>query len=598
MKTIQTIVAVAAIAVIGGVVWTRLHSKGNTQEPQVRVTTPTRGMVKKTVSASGTLQAWTTVDVKSKAGGRIDLLAVDLGTFVKEGQVIAKIDPSDSQLTFDQAQADTDSAAAKQTQSSQTYALQTQNSTNAIKLAKAQLDAAIMAADQARVRYLSATTTTKAQPSLTRAAIDQAKANYDSAVKTRSHLDATQAQDLASARSAYDQAVANNKNAQTNLSRQKSLYARGFVSGQTVDSAQASADVTVAQVASAKTKMDTIESEQRTARESSDAAVAQALAQLNTARANSIAVQTTKNSEIEAKAAYAQAIAQVAQSRATYNDALANKGNDSIKKLDIASAVASTTRAKATLNNAKTTLDQTTVRAPSAGVILAKYVEQGTMITSGMSLNSTGTSIVEIGDVSRMYVDVSVDETDIASIAVGQHVDISLDAYPGVPFTGKVSKINPLAVVESNVTTVHVRVEVDNKARGFSKLKPAMNATCEFVVGESQNTLSVPIEAIHQGDDGAYVLVASGGTVAPADPATGSMKDPNVLIGVRTSQQKVVTGIEGNDSTEIKSGLTGSEKVIVETIDTSSTDTSTTQTKAAFSTGGPGGPPPGGGGKK
>lgn len=565
MKPVPIVGAVVVLA-LAGFTWSRSHGAKVAEPTQYKLSAASIGDVRKTVSASGTLQPWTTVDVKSKAGGRIDLLAVDLGSVVKTGQIIAKIDPTDSQLTFDQAQADTQAAQAKEAQSGQSYELQIKQSDADIKQAKAQLDNArgLLAAAVSRQR--SAKDQETAQPSLTAASIRQAKANYDAAVQDRAHLRATQAQDRASAQSTYDQALANYKNNEANLTRQKSLLARGFVSQQTVDTAQATADVTKSEVSSAKTKLDTLSDEQQTSRESADAKVAQTLAAWHSAQAQSIDVPGKHNSRTEADASVSQSAAQVALYEAQLSQAIANKRNIVIKQLDIANAKAGTTRAKASMTNAKSTLDQTVVGAPSDGVVLKKYVEQGTIITSGLSLNTSGASIVEIGDISRMYVDVSVDETDIAKVKIGQTVDVSFDAYPGVPFAGKVVKIDPQAQVESNVTTVHVRVEVDNKAPSFHSLKPAMNATCEFVVGEAHSVLTVSSDAIHNEGGVTTVDVATGGKTAPVDPATGMPPDPNTRIGIVIERRTVQVGQDGNDTTEIKSGLQAGEMVVTQTI--------------------------------
>ena len=108
----------------------------------------------------------------------------------------------------------------------------------------------------------------------------------------------------------------------------------------------------------------------------------------------------------------------------------------------------------ASFKNADTTYRQTTVTAPSTGVILKKYVEPGTIISSALSFAATGNDIVQIGDVSRMYVDVTVDETDIANVDMGQAVDVTIEAYPSLSFEGKVARIDPQALVESNVTNI------------------------------------------------------------------------------------------------------------------------------------------------
>jgi HlyD family secretion protein len=195
-------------------------------------------------------------------------------------------------------------------------------------------------------------------------------------------------------------------------------------------------------------------------------------------------------------------------------------------------------------------------------------VDEGTIITSGLSLNSTGSSIVQLGDTTRMYVDVAVDEADIASVKVGQKVDVSLDAYPGVPFVGKVARINPQAVVEQNVTLIHVRVEVNNKTRDFHLLKPGMNATCDFVVAEKDKVVKVPNSAVRKDKGKDYVQLASGGQPAPADPTLGPVEGRDApLVGVQVTRQPVVTGVRGDEDTEITSGLKAGDTIVVQTIE-------------------------------
>lgn len=539
-----------------------------------------RGPIKKTVSATGTLEPWSTVDVKSKAGGRVDLLAVDVGTRVKKGDIIAKIDPTDSLLTYNQAKASTQSAEAKQIQSTETYGLTVSQDDIAVQQARANLDSARAALVQAKAKLDTAKTESEAQPTLTNAAIGEAKAAYDSSVQARAKLDATQAQDKAAAQSAYDQAMANDQNAEVNLTRQKLLLAKGYVSQSTVDSATASAGVTRATVDSAGSKLNTLGAQQKAERDAADAAVAQALAVYRSAQANSIAISTKQDSYHESRGAYLQAQAAVETAQAQLNNAIAAERNGPIRRQDVASSAAEVSSAKAMLANAKATLDQTVVTAPSEGVVLTKNVEQGTIITSGLSLNSTGTSIVTLADISRMYVDVPVDETDIAGVRLGEKVEVTFDAYSDHTFTGKVAKINPEGVVESNVTTIHVRVEVDNKDPNFSNLKPLMTSTCEFVEAEADGVVTVPTEAVHSEGSSSYVDVVLSG-----QPTTAAK-----LVDVKTERRTVKVGIVGNESTAIESGVKEGERVVVSREEPKVDDDAP---KAAFATG-PGGPPPGG----
>lgn len=564
----KTVIAAASVAVIGGA----MYMLAGRREPdaagltQYKVEAVQVGSVRKTVSATGTLQPWKTVDIKSKAGGRVLEMLVDVGTPVTKGQIIARIDPSDTLLAVNQARADIDAAAARKDQSERTYQLQVEQSEIAVRNAEAALQSARSSRSAARVRLDTAKRQAANQPSLTDAAITQARASLSQAIDQRAQLDATNQQARASAQSAYDQAVANAKNVRANLERQGNLLAKGFVSQQEVDNARASAEVAQAQVTNAKAKLDTLEPELRANVEVADSRVAQARAALKSAETNRADIANRQDEVRQAEAALKQAESQLVQAEQSLRQAKANRATNAIRKLDIASAEATITRSEATRQNAEETLNQTTVRAPSEGVILTKYVDEGTIITSGLSLTSTGSSIVQLGDTTRMFVDVNVDEADIASVEEGQNVEISMDAYPGIPFEGVVSRVDPQAVVEQNVTMIHVRVELDNSSPTFRLLKPGMNATCDFIVESREDVLSVPTIAVQSGREESFVEVATGGRPAPPDPETGRPADDDTLVGIEIERRSVETGLEGDETTELISGVKEGDVIVVQTI--------------------------------
>ncbi|MDH7571049.1 MAG: efflux RND transporter periplasmic adaptor subunit, partial [Armatimonadota bacterium] len=222
-----------------------------------------------------------------------------------------------------------------------------------------------------------------------------------------------------------------------------------------------------------------------------------------------------------------------------------------IRAADITTAKAQVASSEARLQNANTQYEQTVIVAPRAGVILQRYVEEGTIITSGTSAISQGTNIVQLGDLSRMFVEVLVDEADIGSVEVDQKVDITVDAYPSELFEGKVTRIDPQAETTQNVTTIKVKVEVDNPD---ARLKPGMNASCEFIVERADDVLYVPSEAVKEDDNGKFTVT--------------------VLEGEKQIVKEVETGITGGDSTEIKSGLKEGETVITAIIEPTTTRTS------------------------
>jgi HlyD family secretion protein len=567
------ITLVTLVVLIGGGVFIakRLNVSGGKTQNQYRIALVGRDMVKKTVTATGTLKPWTTVDIKSRAGGRVIKLAVDEGNIVKKGAVIAEIDPSDTLLTYNSAKADIESNTAKIDQTTKQYSLQQQQTIVALQTADANVASAKAGEAAAKARYEQAKSTAGAAKDLSEAAVESASANLAAEqAKLVQMTSAGHPQRAASVNAAYNQALANVKNAEHNLKRQQALLKQGFVAQSVVDDAQANYDVMKASLDNTQQVTTTLKPELDTDLKTEQARVAQMQAALRTAEANRVDIKLKRQAADSAWADYQQAHAGVLQAEAARRRTIAERMNDSISHTQITQAKAAIARSNASLDNAKVQLNDTPVTAPSDGVILNKYIEEGTLISSGISFNSTGTSIVQMGDISRQYVDVQVDETDVANVDIDQKVDITFDAYPSTPFEGKVIKIDPQAVVDSNVTTIHVRVEVDNSDAKFQLLKPGMDATCEFIINKKDDVIAVPNEALKTADDGSkYVEIADGGKPAPIDK--GGEPDPNLLVEVKPVKRPIKVDLEGNDNTEVTEGLKEGDRIITQTIEPSTT---------------------------
>lgn len=568
-RLISVVVAVAVLGGGGFFLKQKLSAAGDAaQQTQYKLGKAETGGVKKTVSASGTLQAWKVVDIKARAGGELTYLGVEVGSTVKAGQLLARIDPLDTQLQVNQAKADERSAIARRDQSEKTWQLQVQQSQIAVRDTEASLRAAEANLAAAQARLTTAKQQAATQPEMTRTAIANAQASYDQAKVQRAQLNETNQQQRASAAAAYKQAIANRDNARLQLERQKALVEKGFVAQQAVDSASATLEVAEATVMTTKTKLDTVDAELRGAIDSAEARVAQTKAALDQAIAGKADILNRETAIRESEAAIRQNEAAVARAKVAVDQAKANIANNQIRHFDIDTSTSSIVRANAQRVNAETTLQRTEIRAPMDGVVLSKTVEQGTIIASALGISSAGASMMQLGDINRMFVDVAVDETDSANVDLGQKVDVTMEAYPGISFEGKVIRMDPQTTVAQNVTSIHVRVEVDNSAPTFKLLKPGMNATCAFVVGEKENVVKVSNDALHDDTDGTkYVEVASGGKPAPADPKTGTPAEEGMMIEITKKKVKVEVGLEGNDETEITSGLKEGDQIITQTVE-------------------------------
>jgi HlyD family secretion protein len=542
------------VAVLGSGWWALSHRSGE-GEVIYRTAAVERRDLRQTVSATGTVQPFTVVDIKSRAGGEVKQLAVDVGTKVKPGTLIARIDPTDSQTAFAQARADVSAAQARVSQAQQNMALQSATTRSAVVEAEANVRAAQSRLAQARAQA-------QAQPTLTEAAIRQARASLLSAEQQLAQLRrATAPQARTDASSTLASAQANLENAERNLRRQQQLAAKGFVAQSAVDAAQAQRDVAQAQVDAASTRASTVGQGQEAAIAAAQARVTEAREAVRTAEAGRVQIRLRRQDVANAEAALAQA-------RASLETARANRLQVGIRAADIDQARAQSTRSEASLNNSRVVLDSTTIRSPRAGVILQKYVEQGTIITSGQSLNAVGTSIVQIGDLSRVLVEASIDESDIASVQPGQKVKLTLDAFPDREFDGRVRRTDPRGTTDQNITTVKAQIEVLNPDPA---LRPGLNSECEFLVREKKDVLVVPTRAVRNEKGKKIVQVLAQGKKEP-------------------EPRPVETGMETDEGVEITAGLKEGEQVVIAAIKPGDGGG-----KSGGGKGGPGGGPGGGG---
>lgn len=211
---------------------------------------------------------------------------------------------------------------------------------------------------------------------------------------------------------------------------------------------------------------------------------------------------------------------------------------------DINSARAQVTSARGSLQTIQTKNNNTILRAPFDGVITQKFADPGAFVTpttSGSAVSSaTSSSVLSLASTNQVVANIA--EVNIAKIKLGQKVIITADAYPGETFEGRVSQIAAQATVEQNVTSFQVKVAIVNDTKKL--LRSGMNVTADFQVGELSNALVVPAAAVVRQDNatGVYVMKAN-------------QKKP-VFVPIET-------GATVNKFTEVRSGLTGTEKVLL-----------------------------------
>ncbi len=161
--------------------------------------------------------------------------------------------------------------------------------------------------------------------------------------------------------------------------------------------------------------------------------------------------------------------------------------------LDEANSQATLVKAQTNFDLAQLRMNDVTIRAPLAGTILERNVEEGTVIQSASQNVSGGSVLFVMATLEAMQVRTLVDETDMGELRAGMPSTVTVEAYPDRTFQGAVEKIEPQAEVQQNVTMFPVIVSLDNR-NGL--LKPGMNAEVEILIDQATDVMLVPNTAI------------------------------------------------------------------------------------------------------
>ncbi len=209
---------------------------------------------------------------------------------------------------------------------------------------------------------------------------------------------------------------------------------------------------------------------------------------------------------------------------------------------DIAQAEAQLLQAEANLRAVEVQLEDTIIRSPISGIVAQKYATAGSFvapqITASATNSATSASIVAIA--SGLEILARVPEVDISQIRVGQEVEITADAFPTKIYKGQVRLIAPEAVIEQNVTSFQVRIQL---LTGQDELKSGMNTDLRFLGDTLKKVLTVPTVAIVTRDGKTGVLVAN------AD------NQPEF--------RAITLGTAVDDRTQVLSGLQAGDRIFV-----------------------------------
>lgn len=269
----------------------------------------------------------------------------------------------------------------------------------------------------------------------------------------------------------------------------------------------------------------------------------------------------------------------------------AANSNLSVAKADFESSVAQIRRTEGSLTQAQDSLDKTTIYSPIDGTISSLTSEVGERVVGTNQF--AGTEIMRIANLESMEVRVKVNENDIVNVKPNDRTVVSVDAFPGRKFEGKVREISSSALsagaaagnaaalaasASDEVTNFLVKISITERD---AKLRPGMSATVDIETETVANVVAVPIQSVTVRAEGGKTTEElaeakakeakerSGNDlelVKERDEARRSMEKLQRVVFVKNGEKVVMrqveTGITDNSHIEVKKGVKAGEEVI------------------------------------
>lgn len=316
-------------------------------------------------------------------------------------------------------------------------------------------------------------------------------------------------------------------------------------------------------------------------------------AQVEQQEANLVAA---KASAVQAKAQLLKAQDDAKRSADLFAKKLISDSDDQTARtnLEVAqanydNALAQIRRTEGSLNQMRDQLSKTIIYAPMDGTISALESEIGERVVGTGSF--AGTEIMRVADLTNMELRVKVNENDIPNVKIGDKAVISIDAYPGRKFSGKVHEIGSSADGTATGTTAQSSSTVSDSVTNFLvkiriadrdvQLRPGMSATADIETQTVENVVAVPIQSVTVRAEGGLTAdemqqkkakaaqEKSGNDLEVKNERDDARRDRDKLVrvvfiktGDKVKMQTVETGIADNTHIEVKKGVKAGDEIV------------------------------------
>lgn len=532
-----------------------------------------KGTLITSVSGSGQIIVSNQVDVKAKASGEVTAVLVKAGQEVKAGQTLVQLDARDAYKSVRDAQANLESAklalAKLQQPADSLSVLESENSLAQAQEAKTKAQDAIDKTYDDAFNTISNTflnlptimtqlrdTLYSSDISIAESSVGGTQWNISTLFNTTDQAEKiplTEFQksaesDYENARKLYDINFADYKSA----GRYSEQAAIEKLLNQTVETVRS-----IAQAAKSESNYLDTWVDYRTAHGRTTFAkvttyqtsLSTSIGQTNTSLASLLALQ---NSLKDNRTTIINSDRTIAEKTGSLEKL--KSGTDA---LDLQSQELAVKQRQNALFDAQEKLSDYSVRAPFAGVIAKSDLKRGDSLSTG------GTAVTLI--TTQRMAQISLNEVDVAKIAVGQKVTLTFDAIEGLGITGEVADIDTLGTVSQGVVTYNVKITFDTQDE---RVKPGMSVSAAIITNVKQDILLVSNSAVKAQGNSSYVEML-------AERQTGSPDPQGVLSASPLQQKSVQVGLSNDTSTEIVSGLSEGDQIVVRTITPTVTSAST-----------------------
>jgi HlyD family secretion protein len=273
---------------------------------------------------------------------------------------------------------------------------------------------------------------------------------------------------------------------------------------------------------------------------------------------------------VKSRAALAQAEATVAESRANLarlrqvaelsGGKVPSKAELETAEATYQRAVADEASARATLKSDETNIRKAVIRSPFDGVVLARKVEPGQTVAAAMT---TPVLFTIAEDLTKMELQVQVDEADVGTVKLGQPASFTVSAWPGRTFPATIKRVGIGSTVTDNVVTYKTVLTVANDDLA---LRPGMTANARIVTAKRDDVLLVPNAALRFVPPTAAKAGTQGSVISrlvPRPPRSTSRQQAKPAAGTpqvwvlregRPVAIPVHTGVSDGRRTEITGG--------------------------------------------